>query len=132
MEPHNAYAEAKKVYDSHNPQYQENWRQWEIISLADLAVAKAKRVKQAVLDRDWEQAAEESIDVMNYESFVWCKVKETMGPNKQVNEGTIRPTRDLCLLEDAMTENERTRDLITRIQPSTALALIKVLSLDWK
>lgn len=74
--PSDATRAADMVMATRELQYGEEWRNYSLITLADIGVAKAKRVRQAILDEDWAQAAEEVIDRINYGRFLWCRLAE--------------------------------------------------------
>jgi len=77
--PDHATDAADAVYRNKDPRYASRWREYEIISLSDVALSKARRVKQAILDDDYDDALEETVDAINYLRFLWCKLMERAG-----------------------------------------------------
>jgi len=81
--PSDATRAADNAIAERDRKYGEEWRQYSLITLADIGVAKAKRVRQAILDEDWEEAAEEVIDRINYGRFLWCKLGDMRGGDEE-------------------------------------------------
>jgi len=79
MEPtdyHGVLTDAAGIHAEQNEKYGEEWREWQLTSLIDLASAKCRRVMGAVGRQDWVEAKEEGLHALNSIAFACARIHE--------------------------------------------------------